>query len=196
MNTNLNTKTLPAQLSGTLGLWLAVTVIFAAVTALTARITIPLPFTPVPITLQTLAVILSGLVLGARGGALAQVLYLSLIAFGLPLDARGIGPMAFFSPTAGYLIGFVPAAFVAGWLAEQLAARSWWGNFVAGITGILLVYLLGANWLAVMLGSWEKAWLGGVVPFILFDLGKAAVAAAVAESGKYMLGRLGNWKVG
>lgn len=185
MNTNINTKTLPAHISRTLWLWLAVTIIFAAITALTARITIPLPFTPVPITLQTLAVVLSGLVLGARGGALAQVLYLSLIAFGLPLDARGLGPAAFFSPTAGYLIGFVPAAFVAGWLAEQLTARSWWGNFVAAITGILIVYLLGASWLAIMLGSWEKAWLGGVVPFILLDLGKAAIAAGVAESGKH-----------
>jgi biotin transport system substrate-specific component len=167
-------------------LWLAATVVFAAITALTARITIPLPFTPVPITLQTLAVVLSGLVLGARGGALAQLLYLGLIATGLPLDARGLGPVAFVSPTAGYLIGFVPAAFAAGWLAERLTAHSWWGNFVAALAGILVIYLLGAGWLAVMLGSWQKAWLGGVAPFILLDLGKAAVAAGVAESGKHL----------
>lgn len=186
MNTSINTKTLPAYLSKTLWLWLAVTIIFAAITALTARITIPLPFTPVPITLQTLAVVLSGLVLGARGGALAQLLYLGLIATGLPLDARGLGPAAFFSPTAGYLIGFVPAAFIAGWLAEHLTDRSWWGNFVAAIAGMLAIYLLGAGWLAVMLGSWQQAWLGGVAPFILLDLGKAAVAAGVAESGKHL----------
>jgi biotin transport system substrate-specific component len=186
MNASINTKTLPAHLSKTLWLWLAVTIIFAAITALTARITIPLPFTPVPITLQTLAVVLSGLVLGARGGALAQLFYLGLIAAGLPLDARGLGPAAFFSPTAGYLIGFVPAAFVAGWLAERLTARSWWGNFVAALAGMLVIYLLGAGWLAVMLGSWQKAGLGGVAPFILFDLGKAAIAAGVAESGKHL----------
>ncbi|MBE7471824.1 MAG: biotin transporter BioY [Anaerolineae bacterium] len=186
MNASINTKTLPAHLSKTLWLWLAVTIIFAAITALTARITIPLPFTPVPITLQTLAVVLSGLVLGARGGALAQLFYLGLIAAGLPLDARGLGPAAFFSPTAGYLIGFVPAAFVAGWLAERLTARSWWGNFVAALAGMLVIYLLGAGWLAVMLGSWQKAWLGGVAPFILLDLGKAAIAAGVAESGKHL----------
>jgi biotin transport system substrate-specific component len=167
--------------------WLAITVIFAAITALTARITIPLPFTPVPITLQTLAVVLSGLVLGARGGALAQLLYLGMIATGLPLDARGLGPAAFVSPTAGYLIGFVPAAFVAGWLAERLTARRWWGNFVAALAGMTLVYLLGASWLAVMLGSWQKAWLGGVAPFILLDLGKTAIAAGVAESGKHLV---------
>lgn len=186
MNASINTKTLPAHLSKTLWLWLAVTIVFAAITALTARITIPLPFTPVPITLQTLAVVLSGLVLGARGGALAQLLYLGLIAAGLPLDARGLGPAAFFSPTAGYLIGFVPAAFVAGWLAERLTARSWWGNFVAALAGMLVIYLLGAGWLAVILGSWQKAWLGGVAPFILLDLGKAAIAAGVAESGKHL----------
>ena len=140
-----------------------------------------------PVTLQTLAVVLSGLVLGARGGALAQVTYLSLIATGLPFDAKGIGPAAFFGPTAGYLIGFVPAAFVTGWLAERLAWRSWWGNFVAAVVGALVIYLAGASWLAAMLGSWQKAWLGGVVPFILLDLGKAAVAAGVSESGKLLL---------
>ncbi len=190
MNTNISTKTLPAYLNGTFGLWLVVTLTFAAITALTARITLFLPFTPVPITLQTLAVVLAGLVLGARGGALAQLFYLGLIAAGLPLDAKGLGPVAFLSPTAGYLIGFVPAAFAAGWLAEKLTARSWWGNFVAAVVGILVVYLLGASWLAVMLGSWQQAWLGGVTPFILIDLGKAVVAATVAESSKQLLPKM------
>lgn len=184
MNNSTNLKTLPAQLDKALWLKIAVIVVFAAITALTARITIPLPFTPVPVTLQTLAVVLSGLVLGSRNGAWAQLTYLGLIAAGLPLDAKGIGPAAFFGPTAGYLIGFAPAAFVAGWLAERFSAKSWWGNFVAGITGMLVIYLVGASWLGVMLGSVEKAWLGGVVPFILIDLGKAVVAASVAESGK------------
>jgi len=167
----------------------ATLIFFAGVTALTARITIPLPFTPVPITLQTLAVVLSGLVLGARGGALAQITYLGLIAFGLPFDAHALGPAVFFGPTAGYLLGFVPAAFVTGWLAERLSRRSWWGNFVAAVAGMLVIYLTGVSWLATYLGSWQKAWPGGVAPFILLDLGKAAVAAAVSESGKLLLGR-------
>ncbi len=184
MNNSANFKTLSSQLDKTLWLKIAVIVVFAAITALTARITIPLPFTPVPVTLQTLAVVLSGLVLGSRNGAWAQLTYLGLIAAGLPLDARGIGPAAFFGPTAGYLIGFVPAAFVAGWLAERFSAKSWWGNFLAGIVGMLVIYLVGAGWLGLMLGSVEKAWLGGVAPFILIDLGKAIIAASVAESGK------------
>lgn len=179
-----STKTLSAQLNKTLWLQVAAVVVFTAITALAARITIPLPFTPVPITLQTLAVILSGLVLGARGGAAAQLLYLGLIAAGLPLDARGLGSAALFGPTAGYLVGFVPAAFVAGWLVERLKLDNWQGNFIAAIAGMLVLYLVGASWLAVMLGSWQKAWLGGVAPFILLDLAKAAIAAAVAESGR------------
>lgn len=158
--------------------------VFTILTAITAKITVFLPFTPVPITLQTLAVVLSGLVLGARGGALAQLAYLGLIAAGLPVDAKSMGPVAFFGPTAGYLIGFVPAAFAAGWLAERFARQSWWGNFVAAMAGALVIYGVGASWLAIMLGSWQIAWTAGVVPFILLDLGKAAIAAGVAESGK------------
>jgi biotin transport system substrate-specific component len=182
-----NTNILSSQLNRTLWLRVAAVVVFAAITALAARVTIPLPFTPVPITLQTLAVVLSGLVLGATGGAAAQLLYLGLIVVGLPLDANGLGAAAFFGPTAGYLVGFVPAAFVTGWLADRFSARSWWGNFVAAIAGMLVIYLVGAGWLAVMLGSWQKAWLGGVAPFILIDLVKAIIAASVAESGKRVL---------
>ncbi|MEW5958969.1 MAG: biotin transporter BioY [Chloroflexota bacterium] len=182
----MQTKTFTTYLNQTVWRRVAGIIVFAAVTALAARVTVHLPFTPVPITLQPLAVMLSGLVLGAWGGGLAQLSYLSLIAVGLPLDANGLGPAAFFGPTAGYLIGFAPAALVAGWLAERLAARNWWGNFLAGAAGMLVLYLVGASWLAVLLGSWEKAWLAGVAPFILLDLGKAALAAGVAESGKLL----------
>ena len=185
----MHSKSLTTYLNQTVWHRLASIIVFAAITALTARITIHLPFTPVPITLQTLAVVLSGLVLGSRRGALAQLTYLGLIATGLPLDANGLGIAAFFGPTAGYLIGFVPAALVAGWLAERFATRSWWGNFLAAWAGTLVIYLVGASWLAVMLGSWQQAWLGGVAPFILLDLGKAAVAAGVAESGKLLFRR-------
>jgi biotin transport system substrate-specific component len=183
MNSN-NSKTLLLPLNKTLWLQVVTVILFAAITALTARITILLPFTPVPITLQTLAVVLSGLVLGSRNGAWAQLTYLSMIAAGLPFDAQGLGPTAFWGPTAGYLIGFVPAAFAAGWLAERWASKRWWGNFAAATAGMLVIYLVGASWLALMLGSWQKAWLGGVAPFILVDLAKAAIAAGVAESGK------------
>ncbi len=185
----MRTKLLTVQLNQTLWHRVAAIMIFAAVTALTARITIYLPFTPVPITLQTLAVVLSGLVLGAWGGTLAQLTYLGLIAVGLPFDANGLGPASFFGPTAGYLLGFVPAAFVTGRLAECFSYQNRWRYFVAAVAGVLVLYLAGASWLAMMLGNWQKAWLAGVAPFILFDLGKAALAAGVAESGKLLVRR-------
>ena len=160
--------------------------VFTALTALTARITIHLPFTPVPITLQTLAVILSGLVLGAKAGGVAQLLYLGLIMMGLPVDANALGLAALLSPTAGYLLGFMPAAFITGYLAERFALTSWRGNFMAAITGMMIIYCFGFSWLAVWLQSSQQAWLLGVVPFIVVDIVKALIAAGVAESGKLL----------
>lgn len=181
----MRAKSIAMQLSQTLWLRLAAILVFTAITALAARVTIHLPFTPVPVTLQTLAVVLSGLVLGARGGASAQLVYLGLIAAGLPFDANGLGPASFFGPTAGYLLGFVPAAFVAGWLIQFLPRRRW-ANFAAAVAGMLLIYLVGAGWLAAFLGNWRGAWAGGVLPFILPDLAKALIAAGVAESGRFL----------
>jgi biotin transport system substrate-specific component len=154
---------------------------FATLTALTARITIMLPFTPVPVTLQVMTVLLAGLVLGPRAGAASQLAYLAAIAAGLPLDARGLGPAALFGPTAGYLVGFVLAAFVVGWLARRLAS-SRGGRFLAGLAGVAVIHACGAGWLAVAMGSLSAALAGGVAPFILIDLGKAFAAAAITET--------------
>jgi biotin transport system substrate-specific component len=162
-------------------------VLFAAFTALTARVTFPLPFTPVPITLQVMAVLLSGLVLGPRAGAASQLVYLAMIAAGLPLDAKGLGLAVLTGPTAGYLIGFVPAAFLTGWLAEKLPATRL-SHFLAALAGVAVIYVAGVAWLAPAVGSLRTAWMLGVAPFILIDLGKALVAAAVAESGRMLLG--------
>jgi biotin transport system substrate-specific component len=161
-------------------------ILFVAFTALTARVTIPLPFTPVPITLQVMAVLLAGLVLGPRAGAASQIIYLGMIAAGLPLDAKALGPAALTGPTAGYLIGFVPAAFVAGWLVERLPATQL-NRFLGALVGVGVIYIAGILWLALAVGSLRTAWLLGVAPFILIDLGKAVVAAAVAESGRLLL---------
>ncbi|MDM8528858.1 biotin transporter BioY [Anaerolineales bacterium HSG24] len=177
----MHAKTLTTQNSQRL---VVAVIFFAALTALAAQIKIQI--VPVPITLQTLAVVLSGLVLGARGGALAQLAYLSMIAVGMPVDANNLGPAAFFSPTAGYLAGFVMAAYVTGWLSERFATTNWWGHFVAALTGVGTIYIVGASWLAAVIG-WQNAWLFGVAPFIAWDLGKAIVAASVAESAKYSL---------
>jgi len=160
--------------------------LFAAFTALTARVTIPLPFTPVPITLQVMAALLAGLVLGPRGGAISQLAYLAAIVAGLPLDARGLGPAALLGPTGGYLLGFAPAALVTGWLAERLPG-AWVGSFMAALGGVAVIYACGLAWLAPSVGSLGAAWTLGAAPFILIDLGKALVAAAVAGSGRALL---------
>lgn len=181
---------LSTSASRLLGAWrlrnLAGIALFVAFTALTARITIPLPFTPVPITLQVMAVLLAGLVLGPRAGAASQITYLAAIAAGLPLDARALGPAALAGPTAGYLLGFVPAAFVTGWLAEKLSCgRS--SRFLAASAGVIVIYAVGTAWLAPIVGGLRPAWTLGVAPFILIDLGKALVAVAFAESGRVLL---------
>jgi biotin transport system substrate-specific component len=163
-------------------------VLFAAFTALAARVTIPLPFTPVPITLQVLAVLLAGLVLGPSAGAASQLVYLMVLATGLPLDAKGLGPVALTGPTAGYLIGFVPAAFATGWMAKQLPATRV-SCFLGAVVGVAVIYAAGIFWLAQAIGSLRTAWMLGVAPFLLIDLGKAIVAAVVAEGGQLLLKR-------
>jgi biotin transport system substrate-specific component len=161
--------------------------LFAAFTALAARVTIPLPFTPVPITLQVVAVLLAGLVLGSRAGAVSQALYLAAIAGGLPLDAYGRGAAALLGPTGGYLIGFVGAAFVVGWLVERRPAGRG-RRFLASMAGVGVIYVCGLAWLAPAVGGVWPAVQMGVMPFLPVDLAKALVAASVAESGHRLLG--------
>jgi biotin transport system substrate-specific component len=135
-----------------------------------------------------MAVLLAGLVLGPRAGAASQLVYLTTIAAGLPLDAKALGPAALTGPTAGYLIGFVPAAFLAGWLAEKPRATRL-SRFLAALAGVAVIYAAGIAWLAPAVGSLRTAWMLGVAPFILIDLGKALVAAAAAESGRLLIGQ-------
>ena len=156
---------------------------FGVLTALSARITIPLGFTPVPITLQVMAVLFAGLVLGARDGALSQLLYVASIAAGLPLDANGLGAAVLFSPTAGYLIGFIPGAFVAGYLVETGFDHNRVWRFIAGVIGVAVIYLCGTSWLTLVFlkGNWALGWMLGVAPFVIVDLAKAIIATAVGE---------------
>jgi biotin transport system substrate-specific component len=163
---------------------------FAALTGLSARLVIPL--TPVPVTLQVLAVLLAGLVLGPRAGALSQLAYLAAITAGLPLDARMLGPAVWTQPTAGYLVGFVAGAFAAGWVRERLSGRIPGAAFVAGLAGIVGIYIPGTLWLTVFFlhGDAMKGILLGVAPFIAIDLVKAAAAATLAEAGREAAQRL------
>lgn len=166
---------------------------FTAVTALGARLAIPLPFTPVPITLQVLAVLLAGLTLGARDGAASQALYLAAITAGLPLDAKGLGAAVWATPTAGYLVGFIAAAFTAGLLAEIGLRRRGMLRFAAGIVGVAIIYLFGVAWLTLgfLGGEWGQGWALGVAPFIVVDIGKALLAAGLAAGARRWLARAG-----
>jgi biotin transport system substrate-specific component len=159
---------------------------FAALTALSARVTIALPFTPVPVTLQVLAVLLAGLVLGPRDGALSQLAYLAAITAGLPLDAHMLGPAVWLTPDAGYLFGFVAGAFATGWVAEHARNRLPGAELLAGAAGIFAIYTAGATWLTIFFlhGNLAAGIAAGVAPFILIDTLKAALAAGLSGSGR------------
>lgn len=162
---------------------------FTIVTAVCAQVSFRLWFSPVPVTLQVMAVILSGLVLGSRWGAISQIQYLAMGAMGLPVFAEfKAGPMAFAGPTGGYLFGFVLAAFAAGWVFEKLDGRKT-AAWLGGISGVAAIYLLGSMWLAVWMSvaggkpvsdCLHNAWMLGVVPFIGVDILKAIAASALA----------------
>ena len=162
------------------------TALMAAVTAVAAQIAIPLPFSPVPFTLQVLAVILSGLLLGPRYGALAQAIYVLVGAVGVPVFAQfssGLGKVL--GPTGGYLVSYPLAAAIAG-LAASAAAnatrrRALWASFLWGCVGLAIIYALGATWLAVVTQlPFSAALAQGVLPFVPFDLIKVGLAALVA----------------
>lgn len=154
--------------------------LFTLFTALSAWVSVRLPFSPVPLTLQVLAVVLSGLVLGARGGFAAQLLYLQAILLGAPWTASGLsGPAAFLSPTAGYLCAFPLAAALAGWLGHRASSlRPLW-RLLGGLASLGVIYALGVAWLSGFVGGLQQAWAIGVRPFIVVDVLKVVVATAV-----------------
>jgi len=154
--------------------------LFAVATAISARISVVLPFSPVPLTLQVLVVVLSGLILGPVGGFAAQFVYLQAILLGAPMTAMGIGgPAAFMLPTAGYLWAFPAAAAAAGWIARRDApARALW-SVLGGLAALVVVYAGGMAWLAGYVGGLTNAWRLGVVPFVGVDLLKVTIASGL-----------------
>ncbi len=157
-------------------------VLFSAFVALTAQVEIPL--WPVPLTLQTLGVLFTGAVLGSRRGALALLLYLTEGALGLPVFAGGASGVGYMlGPTGGYLVGFVVAAGVVGWLAERGWDRRLVWTAVAMVLGNVVIYVFGVAWLAVFLGDLWGALVKGMLLFVVGDLIKIAVAALTLPGG-------------
>jgi biotin transport system substrate-specific component len=147
--------------------------------ALAAQIAIPLPFSPVPITGQTFAVALTGALLGGRRGALALLAYLTEGAVGLPFFAGGAGGVAVLTGyTAGYLMGFMVAAFVVGSLCERGWDRRLATLALTLLIGDTLILLFGVTWLARFIGT-GQAIEKGLIPFLPGDLFKIALAALV-----------------
>ncbi len=152
--------------------------------ALASQVAIPLPFTPVPITLQTLIVLAGGVLLGPRRGAVAMLLYLAEGIAGLPVFSLGRAGMAhLLGPTGGYLIGFPIAALVSGMLAKRGLARTLAGSLATLVAGTAVIYACGLARLAVGAG-WNGAISLGLVPFLPGEALKlAAGVSLVAASG-------------
>jgi biotin transport system substrate-specific component len=151
---------------------------FAGLTALAAQFSFRIPPIEVPFTLQTMAVLLAGGVLGSKAGAASQVLYLTAGSVGLPVFAeQSAGLRVLTEATGGYLIGFVVASFIVGKMAERRHDRMVLTGFAAFLIGSLVIYLFGVLGLMFNVGlSFGAAVAGGVVPFVFWDVLKALAA--------------------
>jgi biotin transport system substrate-specific component len=160
---------------------LVLAALMAALTAAGAYMAIPIG--PVPIVLQSLFVILSGLVLGSRWAAASMAIYLLAGVVGLPVFAGGSGGLAkLIGPTGGYLVGFPLAAFLIGLVAERSGGRLW-VNLLGLVAGSLMIYLCGVTWLKTVLDiSVNKALAMGMWPFLPGDALKIAAALALERS--------------
>lgn len=154
--------------------------LFAALTAVGAYMALPIG--PVPVVMQNLFVFLAGLILGGRWGMASVGIYLLAGAVGMPVFAGGTGGIGrFFGPTGGYLIGYLPAVFLIGWIAQKTGQRPF-GDILAMLCGTIVLYTCGLVWLKVLTGlAWPKAVAAGMLPFLLGDALKIAVAVPVAR---------------
>ncbi len=158
---------------------------FACLTGLLAQVRFYLPFTPVPVTGQVFAVLLSGVILGKWYGGLSQGLYAGIGIAGLPWFSGMKGGMDVLSGvTGGYIIGFIAAALVIGWFTDRyIRCRSFIGLFSIMLLGIALIYLFGVVQLSLVLGvNTQRAIELGALPFIGVDVYKALIAAAIAAA--------------
>jgi biotin transport system substrate-specific component len=164
------------------GVRLLAVLFVTALTAAMSQVSFPLPFTPVPFTLQPMVVLLGGAALGARLGAASQVLYLMLGIAGLPVFAYAPelsqGVLRLLGPSGGFLMAYPLAALVTGWLAERGLDRRLGSSMLAMAAGLGVVFTGGVLWLARDLGL-PAALAVGLYPFVLVDGIKIVVSATV-----------------
>ncbi len=161
----------------------------SALVAASARVSIPLPFTPVPITGQTFGVLLVGAAMGSRRGALALALYLLEGGAGLPVFAGGAaGRTHLLGPTAGYLFSYPIAAGVVGWLAERGLDRRPHGALAAMLLSETIILAAGTLWLSAFVGGLSRAFIQGALPFLPGDLVKALLASALLPCAWKLIG--------
>lgn len=171
---------------------LTLTALFAAVLAVGSWISIPLPFTPIPINLGTLAVILTGALLGWKYGTLSVLIYILLGAVGVPVFAGftgGIGHIA--GPTGGYIIGYITSALICGIIMQLFYEdRKWWVIAVAALLGTASCYILGTIWFMILTNNTLAASLSMcVIPFLPGDAFKIIVAVITVPLLKKALSR-------
>jgi biotin transport system substrate-specific component len=183
----LSTRILPRRAAITV----ALVVGFALLTAAASQVKVPLPFTPVPVTGQTFVVLLAGATLGSRAGAASQMLYILLGIAGLPFFAGGSSGWEYATGgTFGYLIGFVVAAAVVGYLAEQKRDRTVATALPAFLAGTALIYLLGVSWLMVALQvDFFDAVTKGLLPFLAGDALKIILAGTLLPAAWRLIGK-------
>lgn len=170
----------------------ALSVVFVAVlTASAAQLSFPLPFTPVPFTIQPMIVLIGAAALGSRLGALSQILYLMLGIAGLPVFAFSPElPQGFarlLGPTGGYLMAYPLAAFVTGLLAERGLDRRYLSSILAMAVGLSVIFAGGVLWLANGVGM-TAALAAGLYPFVIVDVIKIVAAGLVLPSAWKFLG--------
>jgi biotin transport system substrate-specific component len=180
------------------GIRAAAVLFVTALTAAAAQVSLPLPFTPVPLTLQPMIVLLGAAALGARLGTLSQVLYLAAGLAGMPVFAASPllpqGALRLFGPTGGYLMAYPVAAFVVGRLAERGLDRRYLTAVLAMLAGLAILFTSGVSWLAVALDPAHPAFAigaalrAGLYPFVLADVVKVLVAAAALPGLRWLTG--------
>ncbi len=172
-----------ALLPRTVAVSTALVVAGALLTAGAAQLSVPL--WPVPITGQTLAVLLVGSALGARRGALSMALYVLLGVVGLPVFADGTAsPGVLVGPSGGYVVGFIAAAAVVGWVAERFGDRRFTAALLSFVLGTVVTFAVGMVWLAASLGlDLQHTLEYGLYPFVVGGVAKALIGAGITSLG-------------